>query len=109
MIGKKTGKLTITQQSIAYNVSTKTTDNNWRDYNWQLNHSIRDIDTFEKLTEIKFSKKEIIEIKKTISKFPLSITPYYASLIEKDHYPNDPIFKQAFPDPDELKVLNCEM
>ncbi len=22
---------------------------------------------------------------------------------------NDPIFKQAFPDPDELKVLNCEM
>lgn len=109
MIGKKTGKLTINQKSIAYNVSTKTTDNNWRDYNWQLNHSIRNIDTFEKLTEIKFSKKERIEIKKTINKFPLSITPYYASLIEKDNYQNDPIFKQAFPDPDELKVLNCEM
>ncbi len=86
MIGKKTVKLTITQKSIAYNVSTKTTDNNWKDYNCQSNHSIRNIYTFVKLTEIKFSKKERIEIKKTINKFPLSITPYYASLIEKDNY-----------------------
>ena len=39
----------------------------------------------------------------------MSITPYYASLIEKENYRNDPIFKQAFPDPAELKVSRYEL
>ncbi len=58
---------------------------------------------------IKFSRKEKRELEKTIQKFPLSITPYYASLIERKDYHNDPIFRQAFPSPLELKFSKCDM
>ena len=106
---KKPEKLSTNQKSIANNVSKHTTAINWRDHKWQLEHSIKDIATFEKLTEIKFTNKERIDINKTINKFPLSITPYYASLIAADNYQNDPIFRQSFPNPAELKVQRCEM
>ena len=46
---------------------------------------------------------------KTIEKFPLSITPYYLSLIDVNDYKNDPIFRQAFPSPSELVVENYEL
>ncbi|MBU0478978.1 lysine 2,3-aminomutase [bacterium] len=82
---------------------------NWRDYKWQLKHSIKDIETFKKLTDIKFSKKEKSELKKTIDKFPISITPYYLSLINKDDYLNDPVFRQSFPDPRELILEKYDM
>jgi len=82
---------------------------NWRDYAWQQEHSICDIDTFEKLTGIKFDEKEKCDLKKTEKRFPISITPYYASLIDVDNYQNDPIFKQAFPDVRELDIVKCDM
>ncbi len=81
----------------------------WKDYIWQLKHSIRDLDTFEKLTGITFDPKEKAQIKKTIAKFPFSITPYYLSLIDKKDYQTDPIFKQAFPDPKELDIVRYDM
>jgi lysine 2,3-aminomutase len=81
----------------------------WKDYKWQLENSIKTIAAFESFTGIKFSKKEHVELEKTIRKFPLSITPYYASLIQKRNYRNDPIFKQAFPNPSELKISRCDM
>jgi lysine 2,3-aminomutase len=76
---EKTEKLTSYQKSIAKNVSEHTTDGNWKDYKWQLHHSIKDITTFEKLTGIVFTEKEHEELERTVSKFPMSITPYYAS------------------------------
>jgi len=82
---------------------------NWRDYKWQLKHSIKDIETFEKLTDIKLSKKEKSGLRRTIDKFPLSITPYYLSLIDKDDYINDPVFKQSFPDSRELILEKYDM
>lgn len=81
----------------------------WQDYQWQLKNSIKTIEDFEGFRGIHFSKKEKTELKKTIQKFPLSITPYYASLIEKENYRHDPIFKQAFPNPLELKISKCDM
>ncbi|MGD2066203.1 MAG: lysine 2,3-aminomutase [Candidatus Bathyarchaeota archaeon] len=97
------------QKSIAKKVSEYTTDGNWKDYKWQLRHSIRDVVAFEKLTGITFTDEEREEFKKTISKFPMNITPYFASLIDKENYQNDPIFKQAFPNPAELKVSRYDM
>ncbi len=85
------------------------TQNDWKDYKWQLNNSIKTIAAFEKLTGITFLEREKEEIEKTISKFPLSITPYYASLIDKKNYREDPIFKQAFPNPAELEISKCDM
>jgi lysine 2,3-aminomutase len=79
------------------------------DYNWQLANSIKTIAAFEQFTGIHFKEAEKRELEKTIQKFPLSITPYYASLIKKENYKNDPIFKQAFPNPAELKISHCDM
>ena len=97
------------QSCIPKNMEAYTTVSEWRDYKWQLSHSIKTVADFENLTGITFTKKEHVELEKTISKFPLSITPYYASLIEKENYGNDPIFKQAFPNPAELKILRYDM
>ncbi len=72
---------------------------------WQIKNSIKTIEAFENFMGIAFSKKEKKELEKTVEKFPLSITPYYASLIEKENMHNDPIFKQAFPNPAELSYL----
>jgi len=79
------------------------------DYRWQLNNSIKTIEAFEEFMCIKFSAKEKKELKKTIEKFPLSITPYYASLIDTENMRNDPIFKQAFPNPAELVISKYDM
>ncbi len=84
-------------------------DSKWRDWKWQLKHSIKDIDTFEKLLGITFEPEERKELEKTLEKFPLSITPYYLSLIDADDYKNDPIYKQAFPCPSELTIQEHEM
>ena len=82
---------------------------NWKNWKWQITHTIKDISTFEKLLEIQFTpeKREILDT--TIAKFPLSITPYYLSLINKNDYENDPIFKQSFPSGSELKINKYNM
>lgn len=81
----------------------------WYDWKWQLKNSITTIDNVEKVLDIKFPQEKRIEIEKTIEKFPLSITPYYLSLVNSDDYENDPIFKQAFPSVKELDILETDM
>jgi lysine 2,3-aminomutase len=97
------------QAYMSSNLENFVTFSEWIDYKWQLKNSITNIKTFEEFTGITFSKKERKELKKTIRKFPLNITPYYASLIDKENYRNDPIFKQAFPNPAELIVSKYDM
>jgi lysine 2,3-aminomutase len=92
------------QKAIAKKIQKETTLDIWKDYKWQLKHVIKDLDTFQTLTGISFDKKEREELEKTLAKFPLSITPYYLSLIDTKDYVTDPIFKQSFPDPRELVV-----
>ncbi len=102
-------KLSQYQKSIAKKVSKYTTEGNWKDYKWQLKHLIEDVATFEKLTGITFTDKEHEEFEKIVDEFPMSITPYFASLIDKENYRNDPIFKQAFPNPAELNMSRYDM
>jgi lysine 2,3-aminomutase len=82
---------------------------NWRDWKWQVKHSIRDLDTFEKLLGITVSDEIREHHKKITAKFPMSITPYYLSLINTEDLENDPIFKQSFPVIDELTVMKTDM
>ncbi|MEL4105796.1 lysine 2,3-aminomutase [Oscillospiraceae bacterium WX1] len=86
-----------------------TKNEQWTDWQWQLKHRIKDIGTFEKLLHIKFDAEERQELSRTLEKFPLSITPYYLSLIDKKDLKNDPIYKQAFPNPSELIIQKHEM
>ena len=97
------------QQEIAKKISASAGKSNWKDWKWQLQHSIRDIDTFEKLLGVKFKDSDRKQLEETISRFPLSITPYYLSLIDTEDYENDPIYKQAFPSISELQVGDFEM
>lgn len=92
------------QQLIAEKIDKDSTISDWRNYQWQLQHAIRDIDTFQKVTNITFEEQERKCLEETIAKFPISITPYYLSLIDVKEYRFDPIYKQSFPDVRELVV-----
>lgn len=81
----------------------------WEDWKWQIKHSIKDINTFEKALGIKFSQEEKKQLELTTGKFPLSITPYYLSLIDRDDFRNDPVYKQAFPNKKELIIESYDM
>jgi len=93
------------------------TKEQWYDDKWQKRNSIRTVEQLDqviKLTDYQFS-----EIKRTISemeiqgKIPFRITPYYASLMQKDPFHPvffgevskkklDPIFWQSVPTPANL-------
>ncbi len=82
---------------------------NWRDWKWQIAHSVRSIDDFERLLDITLPPKLKKELEETVQKFPLSVTPYYLSLIDTDDLENDPIYKQALPSPLELVMSKADM
>jgi lysine 2,3-aminomutase len=97
------------QQQLAGDIEEGTIESNWKDWTWHLKHAVKDVETFEKLTGIRFSLEKRQEILQTVSKFPLSITPYYLSLIDVEDYKDDPVFRQSFPDPSELMMDKFDM
>jgi len=103
--GEKPDDLSIIRKTI----DTEKTPEFWKDWRWQLRHAIRDLATVEQVLGIRFNREEREQLQKTIDKFPLNITPYYISLIDVNDYQNDPIFKQAFPSPQELIIEHYEL
>nr|WP_243109934.1 lysine 2,3-aminomutase [Clostridium sp. E02] len=99
----------ITKQMIKGNPLTGEAFKQWNDWRWQTSHLIKDIETVEEILAISFTDEERKQIETTIEKFPMSITPYYISLIDPKDYKNDPVFKQAFPDIRELTIASCDM
>lgn len=66
----------------------------WNDWCWQFRNRIT---TVEELTKfLPRLAREQVRLKLVTAKYPLAITPYYLSLIERDD-PDDPIRKQAVP------------
>ncbi len=80
----------------------------WTDWKWHIRNSVRDIDTFERLLGVDLSEYRS-QFDETVKTFPMSITPYYLSLMERDDLYNDPIFRQAFPSPHELELSNEDL
>jgi lysine 2,3-aminomutase len=101
--------LILKQVEIARKIDSASAVVQWNDWKWQMKHAIKDISTFEMLLGIRFKKEERQDIEKTIRRFPLSITPYYLSLIDVNNMNNDPVYKQCFPSPQELIVEKCDM
>lgn len=97
------------QQIIAEKIDPDTQISQWKDWQWQIKHAIKDIPKFERLLGIKFSKEERSRLEETTSKFPFCITPYYLSLIEAEDFNNDPVFIQSFPSKSELIIEDFEM
>jgi lysine 2,3-aminomutase len=97
------------QQEIARKIRPESNISHWKDWKWQIKHSIKSVEKFELLTGISFSEEDKKKLDKTVERFPLSITPYYLSLIDTDNYENDPVYKQSFANINELTVLKTDM
>jgi lysine 2,3-aminomutase len=102
-------KLTDRQREVYEMIDSSATDSHWRDWKWQIRHQVRDVETFENLLGVVFEDEERRRLAETVSRFPIAITPYYLSLIDTDEICSDPIYKQAFPSPDELITFSSEM
>ncbi|MFO7597932.1 MAG: lysine 2,3-aminomutase [Desulfocurvibacter africanus] len=92
------------QQEVSKRISSQANKAKWTDWRWHIRHTVRDIESFETLTGIRFEPEERAGYERTLEKFPLSITPYYLSLIDTADYANDPVFRQAFPSVRELDI-----
>lgn len=79
------------------------------DWHQQIGNSIRTLREVEEFLDIDFEPAERVLLEQTMERFPLSVTPYYLSLVDPDNFRNDPVFKQAFPCPDELIVQDHDM
>jgi lysine 2,3-aminomutase len=73
------------------------TEQQWNDWHWQIKHSITSLEQLQKI--IHLSDKEI----QPISRLPIRITPYYASLMAKDNA-SQAIRRCVVPTADELMV-----
>ncbi len=94
---KKYSKTTYNTIPLFQNIS----EGDWKDWKWQLRNAIRDVSTLKKIIEL--DEKEEKELEKCLHKFNMSITPYYASLMDKK-YKRCPVRLQAVPRIQELNV-----
>ncbi|MBN1948090.1 MAG: lysine 2,3-aminomutase [Bradymonadales bacterium] len=97
------------QEKIVEIIGGQTGSSSWSNWRWQAAHVIRDIDTAARLLGVTFSQRERKAFLRTTARFPMSITPYYLSLIDTDDLYNCPIFQQAFPTEAELTIVKQDM
>jgi lysine 2,3-aminomutase len=76
-------------------------DSLWNDWKWQFRNRITRVEQLAQL--ISLSTEEQAQLKLVAMRYPLSVTPYYLSLINPDD-PDDPIRKQAIPSPLEMTM-----
>lgn len=82
------------------------TDSEWNDWRWQVRNRIKTVEELDKYVKLSDQEKE--DIGRVLSKFRMSITPYYLTLIDPDD-PNCPIRKQAIPSVYEMHVGQNDM
>lgn len=70
----------------------------WNDWRWQVRNRIR---TFNELTDFFPALKGNKGIARVSEKYPMAITPYYASLIKSTDL-SDPIYQMSIPQGQEL-------
>ena len=76
-------------------------EENWNDWKWQFRNRITTVE--ELATFITLSARAKAQLKLVTSKYPLSVSPYYLSLINI-YDPDDPIRKQAIPSFEEITL-----
>lgn len=77
----------------------------WNDWRWQLANRITTLEDLEKV--INLTEEEREGIKLTLKRLKMAITPYYATLMDKDDY-NCPIRRQAVPTIHETKISKAD-
>jgi lysine 2,3-aminomutase len=76
-------------------------DESWKDWKWHFRNRITTIEELSQFTTL--STKEQARLRLVSNRYPLSITPYYICLMNRDD-PNDPIRKQAIPTFNEISM-----
>jgi lysine 2,3-aminomutase len=76
-------------------------DSLWNDWKWQFRNRITRLEQLAQF--IPLSAEEQAQLRLVTMRYPLSVTPYYLSLINPDD-PDDPIRKQAIPSPMEMTM-----
>jgi len=97
------------QQEIAERIDADVSKSVWQDWKWQVRHRIRSLEDVENFLDLELKAETKQQIQTTIEKFPLSITPYYLSLINRDDFEHDPVFMQAVPSIKELDITDADM
>jgi len=77
-----------------YRFFSHITDDLWNDWKWHFRNRITSVEQLAQF--IPLSAEEQAQLRLVTMRYPLSITPYYLSLINT-YDPNDPIRKQAIP------------
>jgi lysine 2,3-aminomutase len=85
------------------NQSPPSPSGSWNDWRWQIKNRIR---TVEQLTKFLPSLPDRQNLKTVTAKYPLAITPYYASLIQRPDT-SDPVFSMCVPQVAELYNPPC--
>ena len=78
----------------------------WNDWHWQVAHRVQTLDELKKIINLTPAEEE--GVTSCLHTLRMAITPYYASLMDKDD-PDDPIRQQAVPRTMELKTSEYEM
>src|SRR5512136_2510151 len=81
-------------------------DQNWNDWKWHFRNRISSVD--ELIRHIPLSAKDQEQIRLVTTKYPLSVTPYYFSLIDWAN-PDDPVRIQAVPSFKEIGLAGMGM
>jgi len=78
----------------------------WNDWRWQMRHAVRSLSELE--AALSLTEAERAGCRETADLFRLGISPYYLSLIDRDH-PFCPIRMQAIPVQSEARVRPGEL
>ena len=81
-------------------------ESDWNDYHWQLANRLTTIADFEQV--LNFTAEQRADLEACMGKFRVSVTPYYASLMDPDD-PHCPVRMQGIPTPAELVVRPEDM
>ncbi len=106
MMLKKDIKKERVEKSVRIKQNWNCTDDQWKDWKWQVKNRINHVDKLAKL--INLTKEEEDNIREVLKIFRMGITPYYASLMDLED-PNCPIRKQAVPKITETHFSNNDM
>ena len=69
------------QQEVAKTLRSSVSRSDWTDWKWQVRNTIKNVNDFERVLGITFPDKQRRAYERTLGKFPMSVTPYYLSLI----------------------------
>ena len=90
----------------AYGLTKQVPESLWRDWKWHFRNRVTSVDYLGKF--IPLSPEEQSNVKLVTSRYPMSITPYYLSLINPFN-PDDPVKKQAVPSVLEITMSSMGM